>query len=167
MQAAVLECFPDGAQVAYKFTNRHPSQVFSRQTAVWVYDQVQALAHLRLTADERRWLERSCPYFKSTYLDFLQGLELKPSKQVEVEFRAMTEEQIAELHDSKDVNLTDGEGGRGQVGEEIKNGQMRDRGAIELRISGDWCETILYEVPLMAIRESHLLQAKVSANARQ
>lgn len=40
------------------------------------------MGHLQLTGEERVWLEKRCPYFKSSYLDYLQSFQFKPSEQV-------------------------------------------------------------------------------------
>jgi nicotinate phosphoribosyltransferase len=39
-----------------------------------------------LTSEERSWLEKKCPYFSSSYLDFLCSLRLDPTTQVEANF---------------------------------------------------------------------------------
>lgn len=52
------------------------------------------MEHLRLTADERAWLEKRCPYFKSSYLDYLQSFQFKPAEQVTLN---LTEDSDLEL----------------------------------------------------------------------
>lgn len=77
------------------------------------------LADLRLTTEERSRLEKVCPFFPASYLDFLSDIKLDPKNQVQLTFNA-------------------GEDGTGEIG---------------CRIEGPWRETILYEVPVMAISE--------------
>jgi nicotinate phosphoribosyltransferase len=97
------------------------------------------LKNLHLTTPEREYLHQTCPYFQSAYLDYLENLRLHPDEQVTVDFVL---KQRAE-------RAPDGNGdGDGQEEDE------EDLGLIELGVKGLWRECILYEVPLMAIRES-------------
>jgi nicotinate phosphoribosyltransferase len=84
------------------------------------------LENLKLTVNERAWLETKCPYFKSTYLDCLSEFRFRPAQQVDIKF--------------------------------VPDANEPDWGAIELVVTGLWRETILYEVPLMAIiSQAHFL----------
>ncbi|WVQ73917.1 nicotinate phosphoribosyltransferase [Cryptococcus sp. DSM 104548] len=121
MQNAVLHHFYD-AMVTIKFTNRSPQMLFSKQCFDWVQRRVNHLADLRLTEHERSYLSKSCSYFPSSYLDYLQSVRLDPINQVKLSFVP------------KETN---------EEGEEM--------GEILCEIVGPWRDTILYEVPIMAI----------------
>ncbi|GAA6020222.1 hypothetical protein JCM11491_003853 [Sporobolomyces phaffii] len=122
MQRAVLETFPD-VQVKYRFTNRG-SQRFTRRVHQAVLKAVRHLSTLSLSRPERQWLEKRCPYFPASYLDYLERFRFNPEEQVEIKFVPVTEA------DNDD-------------GDEVGN--------FEIEIQGRWCETILYEVPIMSI----------------
>lgn len=40
----------------------------------------------KLIPEERAWLEKKCPYFKKTYLDYLAKFQFRPSEQVTITF---------------------------------------------------------------------------------
>lgn len=120
--------------------------LFSRVTASWTWKKVKGLGELKLQKEERKWLEGVCPYFSREYLDFLQEMRLKPESQVKVRFLP-----VSGSDDGENAELV------GQEGDQIaKEGNDDDLGMVEMLIEGDWRECILYEVPLMAIRESLL-----------
>lgn len=75
------------------------------------------LETLRLTDEERAFLERKCPYLPQSYLDFLSSYRFRPDEQVQFDF----------VSTEKDKNGT-------------------EWGSFELEIEGKWVETILYEV---------------------
>jgi nicotinate phosphoribosyltransferase len=54
---------------------------------------VTELSGVSLTSEERSWLEKRCPYFTSSYLDFLSSLRLDPTTQVEVTFIPVRDSQ--------------------------------------------------------------------------
>ncbi|GAA5825903.1 hypothetical protein JCM5353_004547 [Sporobolomyces roseus] len=120
MQRAVLETFPE-VMVKYRFTNRGEHR-FTRKVHAAVLKAVDNLSTLSLTAEERSWLEKRCPYFPPSYLDYLAKFRFNPQQQLNIEF-------VSE--------------GKNDRGEEIGN--------FQIDIEGKWCETILYEVPLMSI----------------
>ena len=156
MQNAVFQLF-HGSTSEYRFTNRSPDMLFSRKTFEWVQQQVRSesgwrvtaryrqpqcflgdpeliryfnvwvdLKTLSLTGEERQYLTQTCPYFQQSYLDYLENLTLHPDEQVQLEFFV----------------------------KEKREDDSDDLGLIELGVKGLWRECILYEVPLMAIRES-------------
>ena len=84
------------------------------------------LETLSLTPAERAFLERRCPYFPPSYLDYLASFRFRPSTQVRLTFVPLDLE------------------GQGE-------GEGDEYGAFELEVEGTWLETILYEVPLMSI----------------
>lgn len=122
MQCAVLKYFPDIA-VSYRFTNRTPHMKLTRTAFNWLQTQVANLGNIRVTDEEITWLEKSCPYLNKNYLDFLRQFYLKPTEQVKLTF---TPAQGGEENDAQP----------GEVG---------------LSISGLWKDTILYEIPLLAL----------------
>jgi len=85
MQQAVLEHFPD-VVCTYTFTNRTKTMLFNQACVDLVVTSVHRLSEIRLTAQERVWLEATCPYFKSTYLDKLASLRLRPEEQVKFQY---------------------------------------------------------------------------------
>ena len=134
MQNAVLRHFPD-ARVVIRFTNRNPSQLFSRECFQWIEEHVNStwalgsassfdtagLSTLSLTASERTALQKACPYFPESYLDWLADVRLNPKEEVQLEF------------------LPRNDGG--------------SQGEISCIITGFWRTCILYEVPIMSISE--------------
>ncbi|GAA5874479.1 hypothetical protein JCM16303_005865 [Sporobolomyces ruberrimus] len=120
MQRAVLETFPE-VNVTYRFTNRG-EQRFTKKVHEAVLKAVNHLSTLTLAPEERQWLEKRCPYFPKSYLDYLEKFRFNPKDQVEIKF-------VPE--------------GKNERGEEVGN--------FVIEIRGLWCETILYEVPIMSI----------------
>nr|ODN86950.1 nicotinate phosphoribosyltransferase [Cryptococcus depauperatus CBS 7841] len=120
MQNAVLHHFYD-AQVVIKFTNRSQEMLFSKECFEWIRQRVNDLAKLHLSPSERKALQKSCPYFTESYLDYLSTMRLDPVSQVELSF-------VSTIND-----------------------KGREMGKIECVIKGPWRDTILYEVPIMSI----------------
>ncbi|KAM0717157.1 hypothetical protein Q7P37_007009 [Cladosporium fusiforme] len=122
MQCAVLKYFPD-ISVSYKFTNRTPHMKLNRAAFNWLQTQVDKLGNIRVTDEEIKWLDRTCPFFSKEYLEFLKTFYLRPAEQLSLTFAPV--EGSAE--------------GDAQPGE------------VAISISGIWVETILYEIPLLAL----------------
>ena len=80
------------------------------------------LAHITLTPEEVSFLRDACPYFSDTYLHFLSEFRLDPSTQIKVTWTPVNNEDDAQ-----------------------------ELGAIHIDIRGLWVETILYEIPLLAL----------------
>jgi nicotinate phosphoribosyltransferase len=80
------------------------------------------LGNLIISPDELSYLRKTCTFLNDTYLDFLRSFRLQPSKHIQHFF-----------HISDDT------------------GNDNDLGELSIRISGTWLETILYEVPLLAL----------------
>ncbi|POY74549.1 hypothetical protein BMF94_2310 [Rhodotorula taiwanensis] len=120
MQNALLQYYPD-VLVKYRFTNRGGTR-FTRGMFEACQIAIKHLETLKLTSDERAFLERRCPYLPAAYLDFLASYRFRPDEQVKFEF------------------VSTG-----------KDDQGIEWGSFELEIKGKWVETILYEVPLMSI----------------
>ncbi|KAL2199117.1 Quinolinate phosphoribosyl transferase [Corynascus similis CBS 632.67] len=122
MQCAVLKYYKD-VPVTYQFTNRTPEKKLSRKAFRWLEDQVRKLGNISLTTEELHYLQEHCPYLSLAYLEFLSEFRLRPREQVVLSF----------LPDGQDT------------------GAETDVGDLDIKISGVWSETILYEIPLLAL----------------
>src|SRR3954463_6186377 len=78
MQQGVVKLFPR-AKARYHFINRG-KHAFPQGFAEALKESVNNMAALRLTADEKSWLCKTCPYLDPVYLDFLQGYIYDPSE---------------------------------------------------------------------------------------
>ncbi|KAJ5927542.1 hypothetical protein N7516_009315 [Penicillium verrucosum] len=121
MQCAVLKYFPD-VYVTYGYTNRTPHMKLQRGAYKWLLEQMDKLAVIRVTAEEREWLRQKCPYLNDEYLTFLETFHLKPSDQIRIKFVP-----------------------------EQDTGSDDDQGNVEYIVEGLWLDTILYEIPLLAL----------------
>lgn len=121
MQCAVLKFFPD-VKVAYSFTNRTPQMKLTRAAYNWLNDQISKLSNINVTAEELEWLGKTCPYLTKEYLSYLKDFHLKPDEHIELSFSS--------------------EGG---------SSDDSTSGDVTLTIRGLWVETILYEIPLLAL----------------
>ncbi|GJJ16124.1 hypothetical protein Clacol_010404 [Clathrus columnatus] len=84
MQQAVLNVFPD-VVCTYRFTNRTPSTLFSKECIDIYQKAVSNLANVSLTKSECEWLRASCPFFKEEYISYLSSYRFKPN-QVSITF---------------------------------------------------------------------------------
>ncbi|KAE8449502.1 hypothetical protein EG329_008110 [Mollisiaceae sp. DMI_Dod_QoI] len=121
MQCAVLKYFPD-VQVSYAFKNRTPEKKLSRAAFQWLQIQINKLGNIALSNDELRFLQTTCTYLNKPYLDFLKEFRLNPREQVIASFAAIND-----------------------------TGSDDDLGEIDLVVKGKWVDTILYEIPLLAL----------------
>ncbi|KAK5109698.1 hypothetical protein LTR62_006821 [Meristemomyces frigidus] len=121
MQCAVLRYFAD-VPVKYRFTNRTPQMQLSRRAFRWLQTQVASLANVRATDEELRWLTKTCPYLDLEYLKYLRAFTFRPKDHVRLDFNPNSE------HGGDDV-----------------------QGELHLDVQGPWVETILYEIPLLAL----------------
>jgi len=69
-----------------------------------------------------KFLQSSCPYLNKPYLDFLKDFRLNPREQIQASFVP-----------------------------DLDTGNDNDIGEIDLKVKGLWVETILYEIPLLAL----------------
>ena len=76
-----------------------------------------------MSDDEVQFLRNTCPYLGEEYFRYMSDFRLRPREQVEVK-----------LHLSRD-------------GED----RSEPSGSIELCVKGRWVETILYEIPILAL----------------
>ncbi|KAJ5180858.1 nicotinate phosphoribosyltransferase [Penicillium capsulatum] len=121
MQCAILKYFPD-VYVTYGFTNRTPHMKLRRGAHKWLLQQMDKLANVRVTAEERAFLKKRCPYLNDAYLLFLETFQLRPAEQIDIKFTP-----------TQDTGSDD------------------DEGTVEYIIKGLWVDTILYEIPLLAL----------------
>jgi nicotinate phosphoribosyltransferase len=122
MQCAVLKYYKD-VPVTYAYTNRTPEKKLSRKAFLWLEDQVRKLGNISLSAEEHQYLKEHCPYLSPAYLEYLSEFRLRPRDQVAITFSPVG----------------------GDTGAET------DLGDLDIKISGTWAETILYEIPLLAL----------------
>lgn len=121
MQCAVLKFFPD-VHVTYAFTNRTAEKKLTRGAFNWLQEQISKLANLRVTEEELEWLRKTCPYFGKEYLDFLAKFRFEPARHIVADFKPDSD----------------------AAGDEVT-------GVVSLHTEGLWLDTILYEIPLLAL----------------
>ncbi|KAF3480609.1 nicotinate phosphoribosyltransferase [Arthroderma uncinatum] len=92
------------------------------QCATLKYFPNARLQNITLTNEELEFLQKRCPYLNTAYLRYLSEFRLKPSEQLEVSF----------------IPIDD-------------TGSKEDIGEVKIAIKGLWVETILYEIPLLAL----------------
>ena len=78
MQNAVTKLFPT-ARVRYRFVNRGGHK-FPEGFAQALRRQMDMMATLQLSVDEKRYFARKCRYLDPVYLDFLSGYRYDPSE---------------------------------------------------------------------------------------
>ena len=78
MQQCVVKLFPK-AKARYRFINRGQHR-FPPGFADALRASVEAMATLKLSGEEKKWLAQTCPYLDPVYLDFLQGYCYDPSE---------------------------------------------------------------------------------------
>ncbi|KAL2136623.1 hypothetical protein VTI74DRAFT_2652 [Chaetomium olivicolor] len=122
MQCAVLKYYKH-VPVTYAFTNRTPEKKLSRKAFSWLEDQVRKLGNISLSTEELNYLREHCPYLSPAYLEFLSEFRLRPRDQVVLKFLPVGDDTGAE----------------------------NDIGDLDVKISGTWVDTILYEIPLLAL----------------
>ncbi|KAI0383624.1 nicotinate phosphoribosyltransferase [Hypomontagnella monticulosa] len=122
MQCAVFKYYPH-VPVTYAFTNRTPEKKLSRKAFSWLCEQISKLGNISLSDDELHYLQTHCKYLTPSYLDFLKEFRLKPREQLNPTFHPVGADTGAE----------------------------DELGDIHIEISGKWVDTILYEIPLLAL----------------
>ena len=78
MQQGVIRLFP-GAKARYKFINRG-KHTFPPGFAKALQEAVDGMAALRLSREEKHFLQTTCPYLDPVYLDFLAGYCYNPEE---------------------------------------------------------------------------------------
>lgn len=80
------------------------------------------MGNISLSNDEYRYLKTHCPYLNEPYLRFLQDFRLRPRDEIITTFTP--------IHDT---------------------GKDEDEGEFTIEAKGLWVDTILYEIPLLAL----------------
>lgn len=78
MQQGVIRLFP-GAKALYQFINRG-KHLFPPGFAIALRSAVNSMALLKLSREEKRFLQLNCPYLDPVYLDFLEGYRFNPDE---------------------------------------------------------------------------------------
>ncbi|KAF2755078.1 nicotinate phosphoribosyltransferase [Pseudovirgaria hyperparasitica] len=126
MQCCVLKYYKD-VHVTYSFTNRTPHMKLSRAAFEWLRNQINQLSNLAITDKELSFLRQKCGFFMKpstgNYLEYLKKFRLRPSEQIKTSFNP-----TVTSHSTDE-----------QIGD------------VYIHIAGSWCDTILYEIPLLAL----------------
>jgi len=80
------------------------------------------LENIRITQEELEFLKKTCSYLSTPYYHFLENFTLKPKEHITLTFLPHSD-----------------------VGDED------ERGDIHMLVKGKWIDTILYEIPLLAL----------------
>jgi nicotinate phosphoribosyltransferase len=75
---AIQKLYP-WAYVKYAFTNRGDTQ-FPEGFAGRMREEVAAMANLRLTQEEKKFIKAKCYFFDPVFVDFLEGFRYKPEE---------------------------------------------------------------------------------------
>ncbi|WP_113738209.1 nicotinate phosphoribosyltransferase [Blattabacterium clevelandi] len=78
MQNAVIKLFPL-VKTKYEFINRGKHS-FPKNFANLLKENLDKMSYLKLSNEERIFLEKNCPYLDSTYLDFLNKYQYNPKE---------------------------------------------------------------------------------------
>ncbi len=65
--------------VKYAFTNRGKTE-FPEGFAIRMREEVDAMASLKLTAEEKKYIEKRCYFFDPVFIDFLEGYKYDPTE---------------------------------------------------------------------------------------
>ena len=122
MQCAILKYFPS-VEVSYDFTNRTGDMRLNRAAFHWLDEQIEKLANITMSDEEIGFLGRNCPYLGQQYLSYMKEFRFNPSEQVFLGFNTVGDDKNSD----------------------------EDFGDLVLKIEGLWVETILYEIPILAL----------------
>lgn len=75
---AIQRLYP-WSYVKYEFFNRGKT-VFPEGFALRLQEEVEAMKHLHLTKEERRYVEKRCYFFDPVFIDFLEGYRYNPEE---------------------------------------------------------------------------------------
>lgn len=78
MQYAVIKLYPDTV-TCYEFINRGKHE-FPKGFAEALRNKLNFMSKLKMSQQERKYLDETLPYLNSAYLDFLQGYQYDPSE---------------------------------------------------------------------------------------
>ena len=85
-------------------------------------DANQELENITITAEELSWLKKTCPYLSDPYYHYLDNFRMRPQEHIQMTF-------LPHSH----------------IGDDD------ERGDLHIIVKGKWVETILYEIPLLAL----------------
>ena len=85
-------------------------------------DELTELNNISLSSEELKYLKTTCTYLNEPYLEFLTTFRLRPSEQIEISFHPVSDTESKE-----------------EVGD------------VHMTAKGLWVDTILYEIPLLAL----------------
>ncbi|CAI2041572.1 hypothetical protein SEUBUCD646_0H02460 [Saccharomyces eubayanus] len=107
--------------VTYKYTNRSSQLSFNKEAINWLKEQFSYLGSLRFTKDEIEYLQKEIPYLPSAYIKYISDSNYKLNPEEHITFTS----------------------------EEIEGNPSHY--SLKILVSGCWKDTILYEIPLLAL----------------
>ena len=87
-----------------------------------ILTRLTELGNLQVSLEELLYLQNTCTYFNDNYLRFLSSFRLNPSEEVKISWLPLSD-----------------------------TGSADDVGDLRLTVGGLWLQTILYEIPLLAL----------------
>lgn len=96
----------------------------NRAAYCWLQEQIAKLANISVSPDEIDYLTRNCTYLSPEYLRFLETFRLNPESNIDLTFQPLQDTATESASDPGDVSVA---------------------------IKGRWLDTILYEIPLLAL----------------
>ncbi|CCH59251.1 hypothetical protein TBLA_0B04130 [Henningerozyma blattae CBS 6284] len=109
------------AKVTYKYTNRTSQMYFNKASIDWLSEQFDLLGKLKFTAEEIDYLTKEISFLPKAYLNYISSDEFQLKPQEQFNFSY----------------------------EKLENED--DRYNLILTIHGLWKDTILYEIPVLAL----------------
>ncbi|KAI9891741.1 MAG: nicotinate phosphoribosyltransferase [Vezdaea aestivalis] len=138
MACVIWKTFRD-VDVSYSFTNRTGHMRLNQRAYEWLEAQIKSLrptiirrekhdpnsylelGNIRLTGAEVDFLKIRCKYLDPDFLSYLEGFRLRPTEHIQTSF---------------ELDKSTGD---------------QSFGDINMKIAGRWIDTILYEIPLLAL----------------
>lgn len=108
-------------KVTYKYTNRSTQFTFNRKCIDWLVEQFKLLANIRFAEDEIQYLKKTVPYLPKQFIDYISQEGYRLHPKEELDFQ---------------YELVEG---------------TEDQYNLKLFIRGYWRDTIMYEIPLLAL----------------
>ncbi|EJT42630.1 NPT1-like protein [Saccharomyces kudriavzevii IFO 1802] len=107
--------------VTYKYTNRSSQFSFNKEAITWLKEQLPYLGDLRFTEEEIEYLQKEIPYLPSAYIKYISDSDYKLNPEEQISFTS----------------------------EEIEGKPSHYK--LKILVSGYWKDTMLYEIPLLAL----------------
>ncbi|CCD24970.1 nicotinate phosphoribosyltransferase NDAI_0E01540 [Naumovozyma dairenensis CBS 421] len=108
-------------KVIYKYTNRSPQFTFNKASIDWLNIQFKLLETIQVTPDEIKYLKDKVPYLPDSFMKYIG----------QKDFRLRPSEQLDFQYE-----LVPG---------------TKDEYTLKLFVEGYWKDTIMYEIPLLAL----------------